>query len=1410
MLRKFILYLACLLIPWMARGQAAYEGYYWFDGETELQSLGSFQGHAHSFDAEAGHLNQGFHTLHVQVVDTAGVYSPVLTLPFFHVKDQTVMAVRYWFDNDTEHTVRLDYAGDNLLLDVSALEPGLHNLYLQIEDANGVLSDVEHRGFYRQMRRNALTWTYWFDNDESLMTTLPYPGESVMVDISELSEGFHTMHNIVNDITQSSVETRMFVKVPQTEGIGYMNCICSVDGKLVAQEQLPTRGGLLEWTLDVDSLGVGIHKAMFQAITPSGAASTIAERYFVREVTNRELGTMKCLYAIDGHQTYVQAGTMSNGLFHFDLNVDSLEDGLHRIAYMLVSDNGIVTPQKTAFFWKTPLGGSGITQYEYWLNRSENKHVITLDKRTNPFSLISLLPVEAEPVRSECFHFEVKQGVPTMYAKNDFHIAFYDVTGRRVDKSEQYVDYTVQQVVDDIAELQTTQTFERPDSNCVAWFKFEAEKGDTIAFRSSQATSLQVFSPTGQEVYAASADKSVKFGGCHIWEDGTYYVAVHDVTGTRQNVMLDYMHMDRYDVVAQDVYTVGNGGASTITYQGNGFNDLYAVELYNAQGDTIHSQAICYHDNSQISVTFDFTDVKEGKYVQSFCFTNEKKEFDYPVIIESAKPISLSLSVNYPTSFLRGTEAIYTISLTNKGNSTAYYVPMEIAVGVNGSFDAIESIIVTDEENNPLQDDFISLMDCDSIDAETMDFFRQQLKRLQGKQGFIVTKDSISGKEIGHMNCFVTVSPLGNTDFIVKIKSNKTVELKAVIPSDWIVIKSGSGDNYNTNSMVAKSARTASLCCQKEKWECGVNVLANIVGFIPVAGCASALVDMSFFTIFEIACADGTTLGEKELSFYRSVANDKSKLQSVIDRSINGVLSCAAGIIGKFISKLRKELKAAQEAKAAAYASYQEVLKKRDEAYQSYRYLRKKGDDAYQAGKFDEADVHWKSSDEALERAKKYDSEVSPKFEDYKAKAQDVEYLEAKIDEANCKLSDIIDKIKNGISALVSTPECIQILTNPVPNCPPNPGGGGGSSTPVNSFDPNDIYGYTAESGSRFMSDKVQQMDYRIEFENDTTFASASAHIVVIKDTLNANYFDLNSYSPRSVKIGDREESLDGSPQFVRTIDMRPQINAIAQVEGFYDKIKGIITYRFTSIDPMTMEPTDDVMQGFLPVNYDGKSGIGEVAYDVKLRQSFPDGTQIPNKASIIFDTNDPIETPLWVNTIDAVAPAGRVDEAVLRNDTTATIHCVGSDERSGVWKYEVYVQYGSGELWEKVGECPADSAEVSFRVYDGMDYGFCALAVDSAGNVEVKEMAREASLGTYLQGDANADGIVDIEDVVNATRYFLGETEVIYFKAADVTADNQIDIEDVVGIRRIFLTQPTTLLKAPVKRQRLRELLQP
>ena len=155
------------------------------------------------------------------------------------------------------------------------------------------------------------------------------------------------------------------------------------------------------------------------------------------------------------------------------------------------------------------------------------------------------------------------------------------------------------------------------------------------------------------------------------------------------------------------------------------------------------------------------------------------------------------------------------------------------------------------------------------------------------------------------------------------------------------------------------------------------------------------------------------------------------------------------------------------------------------------------------------------------------------------------------------------------------------------------------------------------------MTDKVEKVNYRIEFENDTAFATRSAIVVEIRDTLDEAMFDLSSYEPTGIKIGEKVEYLDGKQSFVKTMDMRPEINGLVEVEGNYEAQKGVMTWLFTSLDPMTMEPTNDPMQGFLPVNYNGTSGIGEISYNVKLKQRLTDGTEVPNRASIMFDIND-------------------------------------------------------------------------------------------------------------------------------------------------------------------------------------------
>jgi hypothetical protein len=314
-----------------------------------------------------------------------------------------------------------------------------------------------------------------------------------------------------------------------------------------------------------------------------------------------------------------------------------------------------------------------------------------------------------------------------------------------------------------------------------------------------------------------------------------------------------------------------------------------------------------------------------------------------------------------------------------------------------------------------------------------------------------------------------------------------------------------------------------------------------------------------------------------------------------------------------------------------------------------------------------------------------------------------------------------------------------------IPGCPPIPPNGGGSGA-VNSLDPNEIYGYLAESGSKYLVDSVERVNYIIEFENAPLLAEASAHTIVIKDTLDSRYFDLQSFLPTSIKLGSRETFLNetdvitqnGVTGFLKTIDMRPEINAIAQVEGTYSQKTGIAEWRFTSLDPMTMEPTDDLMQGILPVNYDGTSGIGEVMYEIGVKPNKADGTEIPNRAGIVFDYEDVILTPTWTNIVDATAPESHVADVQMATDSTAAVRIAATDELSGPWRYNVYVQYGSGAWFLGAENVPIDSV-ARVKVYEGINHGFYTLVTDSAGNVEQKAAAREFTFEVFgSQVDTN------------------------------------------------------------------------
>lgn len=615
-------------------------------------------------------------------------------------RGQTSYEYVYWLDNDMASSRMSATSGNSWQTDVDVvyLSDGLHSLHIQVRntDSVDVWSAPVTRYFIKQMAQSEeMTYRYWFDNDNATMVASNE--ELAWLDVSALDDGLHMLHVMAEGTVATQTLSYQFLKIPQTDGVDYLHCLCYLDGKLYHQERVASSGGIVHWEFDVSELAQGIHNIQVQTVTPSGAATGLYESMFLRTTTHAEMASLKCFYTIDGAESYIEAGTYADGAFHFDLDVSTIDDGLHQLAYMLVGDNGVSTKVSSAFFMKTPLGGNGMLKYEYWLNDDDtDKTVVKLDERTNPFQLIGLLPVESVPIRSSLFHFEVdKEQGPMVYAKNEFHIRFYDATGRLVDATREYVDPEVKEKVTEVSPLLQTQTLTKPGENEIRWYKFVAQVGDSVAFKTNKACSINVFAADGTEIYAASGSEAVNFDGSVIAEDGTYYVALHDVTTTAgTDITLDFFHVGKYVVLEYSPENVGvTPSVLCMELFGNGYQHLQKVELQ--RGSTVltpDSITVIERTKAQLLFILENGDYERGAYTLRLYFDDGEDSdvltledaiaFEDPVWgdIEITFTDKRALALPYPVS----------INVTNTGNVAYSLVPLNFAYNNIGSIQKVD------------------------------------------------------------------------------------------------------------------------------------------------------------------------------------------------------------------------------------------------------------------------------------------------------------------------------------------------------------------------------------------------------------------------------------------------------------------------------------------------------------------------------------------------------------------------------------------------------------------------------------------------------------------------------------------------------------------------------------------------
>ena len=289
-------------------------------------------------------------------------------------------------------------------------------------------------------------------------------------------------------------------------------------------------------------------------------------------------------------------------------------------------------------------------------------------------------------------------------------------------------------------------------------------------------------------------------------------------------------------------------------------------------------------------------------------------------------------------------------------------------------------------------------------------------------------------------------------------------------------------------------------------------------------------------------------------------------------------------------------------------------------------------------------------------------------------------------------------------------------------------------------FDPNDIYGYKSESGSEYIGIDVEELPYCIEFENSPELANAAANLIVVEDVLNPEIFDLDTFSPTTVTFGKYEVALHGEQEYAGTVDMRPAVNALAEVKFSIDKKSGKMLCTIKSLDPMTLEHTTHYQQGVLPVNKANGEGIGTINFTVALKKSVGDGVSVDNSASIVFGTNEAIKTPVWHNVTDFVRPASRVSNIEQLSSSEIELSFDSFDARSGIWKIDLYCSTDSCQTWDCIAE-DLQASKYKMIVDDATDYRFACVATDYAGNSEDKELVAECS---YHQGTI-VTGIVDV-----------------------------------------------------------------
>ena len=364
-MKRFILFLTCLLCGVFLYSQTVYSGEYWFDRDYSQKVSFSFSANGLEGNVDASALSTGFHTLNVHFRHS-GVWSSPFSRSFFKVNtnlygnDYSDLSYKCWFDEDYSSLQSGNVENGLILLPTQSIAPGFHTLYVVMEKA-GLESYLSSYSFYKLNPNidgedfNGVTYKCWFDEDYSSLQSGNVENGLILLPTEGLEGGFHTLYIVMEkNGVESLLLSRAFFKVENSfgnDGFSNITYKCWFDEDYSSLQSGNVENGLI--LLPTEGLEGGFH-TLYIVMEKNGVESLLLSRAFFK-VENNVAGDYSgsqysFSYWFDNDDAHKRTGQLQNGLIMLD--TDTLSVGEH---YVNIQVNSVTpTLLYRTLFYKAP------------------------------------------------------------------------------------------------------------------------------------------------------------------------------------------------------------------------------------------------------------------------------------------------------------------------------------------------------------------------------------------------------------------------------------------------------------------------------------------------------------------------------------------------------------------------------------------------------------------------------------------------------------------------------------------------------------------------------------------------------------------------------------------------------------------------------------------------------------------------------------------------------------------------------------------------------------------------------------------------------------------------------------------------------------------------------------------------